>query len=791
MRKTLPIFVMVFCLTISSLAQTKHGSLSGHVYTTEGQPAQDVTVVLKNTTRGAVTAADGSFQIRRIPPGEYIAEISLVGFSTLTEPVRIRSGQNREVDFRLSLSASELSEVIIQTPVNRYKADIPSRTLRVQTPILQLPQNIQVITENTLSDQQLFDMSEGVTRNVSGASSGVNDAWGNYANIVMRGGAVTPLRNGMNVKMPWGPLLEDMSMVDRIEFVKGPAGFMLSNADPTGLYNVVTKKPTGVNKGAVGFTLGSFDTYRTTLDLDGKLSGDGKLLYRFNLMGQLKNSHREFDFNNRYTIVPVLTYRFNDKTSVTAEYTLQHMKTALLGSGYLFSLRLGDLPRRMSLLEANMEPTTISDQSVFITFDHQIDPRWKFTTQLAYLNYQQTGSSIWPAYPAGLQPNGDLVRSIANWDAFNESRLGQAYITGSARTGAFSHRLLAGLDMTYKDYYADFYQSKSISGYNGFGMPVPFNIYNPVHGLIPAAELPVFDRSLPLSQRGGGTLGESSTSLYAQDEVSLLDDKLRITLAGRLTKLKQESFQVFSEDKAFTPRFGISYSIDRTTSVYGLYDQTFVAQQGTDSAGKPFVPVTGNSLEAGIKKEWFGSRWVSSFSIYSITRNNVITLVPGPGYKPVQTGQTRVRGAEVDIRGDITNNFSIVMNYAFTEGEISKDEDKNAVGGDIPGPGFPKHTSNAWLSYKIGGGKWKGFGASAGYQFMGARQYDNADYFRVDGNIYWQGEKIRVGLNANNILDRYLYAGAPYEYNNDFSSTEYYFQAEAGINFRLGIDYRF
>ena len=39
-----------------------------------------------------------------------------------------------------------------------------------------------------------------------------------------------------------------MSFVDHIEFVKGPAGFMLANGDPSGLYNLVTKKPTGQTK---------------------------------------------------------------------------------------------------------------------------------------------------------------------------------------------------------------------------------------------------------------------------------------------------------------------------------------------------------------------------------------------------------------------------------------------------------------------------------------------------------------------------------------------------------------
>ncbi|WP_431241224.1 hypothetical protein ACQ9BO_14030 [Flavobacterium sp. P21] len=99
----------------------------------------------------------------------------------------------------------------------------------------------------------------------------------------MRGSQIQAFRNGFNVVSSfWGPLTEDMSFVDHIEFVKGPAGFMLSSGDPSGLYNVVTKKPTGVTKGEVSVLGGSYDFYRVSLDLDGKLDKKGKLLYRFN-----------------------------------------------------------------------------------------------------------------------------------------------------------------------------------------------------------------------------------------------------------------------------------------------------------------------------------------------------------------------------------------------------------------------------------------------------------------------------------------------------------------------------
>ncbi len=65
------------------------------------------------------------------------------------------------------------------------------------------------------------------------------------------------------------------------------------------------------------------------------------------------------------------------------------------------------------------------------------------------------------------------------------------------------------------------------------------------------------------------------------------------------------------KDQVFSPRAGISYSIDKQTSVYGLYDQSFVPVPGTDFYGNAFKPIKGNDIEFGVKKEWFGGRWVS------------------------------------------------------------------------------------------------------------------------------------------------------------------------------------
>ena len=58
------------------------------------------------------------------------------------------------------------------------------------------------------------------------------------------------------------------------------------------------------------------------------------------------------------------------------------------------------------------------------------------------------------------------------------------------------------------------------------------------------------------------------------------------------------------------------------------------------------------------------------------------------------------------------------------------------------------------------------------------------NYFRLDGGLFWEKNKIRLTANVFNILDEYLYTGADY-------GTYYYWQAEAPRDIRFSIAYKF
>lgn len=675
-----------------------------------------------------------------------------------------------------------LNEVVVSGSQNKFATKETSSSLRLQTEIEKIPQNIQVITKEAIDNQNIINMMESVTRNVSGAQ--MIEHWGHFARINMRGFKLPAFRNGMNVELPWGPLSEDMSMVDRIEFVKGPSGFMMSAGEPGGFYNVVTKKPTKNKIHDFSFTTGSYNTYRGTIDLGGALTKDGKFQYRLNGMYQNLESQREYEKSNRYSIVPSFRYEFSDKTSVTTEVTYQKAKQ-MIGAAYVFapsSAGFGSLDRDFSILDKDFPMSTIEEMSFLTNITHKFNDNWSIAGQYMIMQYSSIGSSLW-AY--SMAENGDLLRYINIWDALSTNQLGQIYINGTFNTGFIKHKIMGGVDSRNLSYYADWGQNGLIDNPAN-----PFNIYNPIYG---NAVYPEFDRSLSVKERGAANhQGADLYSAYAQDELNFLDEKLRLTIATRYTEGKTFAYGQSSKESRFTPRFGLSYDILKGFTAYALYDQSFAPQYGASATGEKFDPVLGTDIEGGLKKSWFNGKLNTSLTVYQITKENVLVNDPENPNFSIQLGEIQSKGLEFDMQGQITPELNIILNYANTDVEITKDSDPANVGTKVAG--FAKHITNGWLNYSFKKESlFKGFGISAGYQYQVDRSSWNwgsgnkselPDYFRLDGAVSWKNDHFNVTLNVNNILNKYLYSGSNY-------GTYLYWQSEPGINGRITVAYRF
>ncbi|PTT77409.1 MULTISPECIES: TonB-dependent siderophore receptor [unclassified Chryseobacterium] len=696
-----------------------------------------------------------------------------------------------------SIKGNDIEEVIVKGKYyQKYKLDEVSGSLRLQTPILELPQNVQTISTGILADQITLNMSEGIVRNVSGARK--VEHWDNvYSNVFMRGASIATYMNGMNVTSTWGPINPDVSIIDRIEFVKGPAGFMGSMGDPAGFYNVVTKKPTGKFQNSVRFTTGSYNLFRGEADLDGVIIKNGVLDYRLNLMGSTNGSWVENDKTKKIIVAPSITFRPTKTTTLTAQYNYQFLKFSQPGAYLMSNDGYASLNVHTNFNDKNFKETEVKDQSLFLTLDQKLSKDWLWSTQYAYMDLNYDGGSWWGSFDT--KNSSIFNRTLSNWQAVGKNHIFQTYVRGSLKTGNITHKIIAGFDYGERKYNADF------SGYaNGV---YPLNIYHPQYGVdpstLPSADFYTLNPSAPFYN----DQGVKYTSYYAQDQIEMFNNKLRLTLGGRYTNgTTYAGYPFYSEnnivpkDKAdeFTPRVGLSYSFKDDFSVYGVFDKTFAPQSGIGKNNTSITdPFKGQNIEFGLKKDWFNGKWNTTFAFYEIRRKNILVAGNinennGIAFQ-VATGEQRARGFETDIKGEIFKGLNVVINYAYTDAKTVKDTDPARIG--VQSPGNAKNVQNTWLSYRFENGMLKGFGISAGYQYQGGRQswfgttakYDQRleDYFDTNFGISYAAKKFDVNLLLNNTLNRKLYSG----YRSDDGSYAWIYNAPR--NWRLSVGYKF
>ncbi|KGL62986.1 TonB-dependent receptor [Polaribacter sp. Hel1_85] len=781
MIKKLIILAILFS---APLINAQKGTIKGVIISKNNTPISNVNISIKGTNIGTSTNTLGKYSFESVLSGDYTLSISFIGFKSKNIKIKVVENQSTIVPtIVLQPSEEKLTEIVINGNRNNYLAKLPSESLRLKSALIKIPQNIQIVNKELINDQASFTMMDGITRNVSGAQ--MIEHWGNFARINMRGFRIAPMRNGMNLTTSWGPLAEDMSIVERVEFVKGPAAYMLAAGEPGGFFNIVTKKQSSHRVAEINVAAGSFNTFRGALDY-GNTVADGKFQYRVNVMKSTQGSHRDFETTERTSFAPSFKYLFTDKTSLSAEYIYQKLNMPY-GGAYVFgptSAGFASVDRNFSAIEDDFPSTEMKERNYFTNFTHKINDNWEFQAQYSRLDYEMEGLSQWAVW-GSVQENGDLTRYVSSSDALIEINATQLFINGSFNTGKISHKILAGFDYNSKDSWHDWSQSAEID-------VTPFNIFNPVYG---NAVFPDFDRSKSVKDRDGLVKYETLTKgYYLQDEIGLFEDRLRISLAGRYTDAYILSYGPSeNEGSQFTPRVGLSFDILSDFTVYGLYDQAFKPQTGASKTNEVFDAELATDIEGGLKKSWFDGKLNTSLTVFQITKDNILVSDPEDTNFSIQIGQVQSKGLEFDLQGQITPELNMVLNYSNTNVEITEDSNPLLVGTKVAG--HSKHITNGWLNYNFNPtSKLKGFGVSLGYQYLvdrsswawatDGKEAILPDYFRVDGGVSWKKNKVSIRLNVNNILNKYLYSGAGY---GDYL----YWQSEPGTNARLSIAYKF
>ena len=634
---------------------------------------------------------------------------------------------------------------------SRYVEPNTATATRTDTSLRDIPQSIQVSPREVLEDQQVITLEDAL-RNVSGAVSGEQTFSGQQ--FIIRGfdGAAI-LQDGLrrNDGRLFG--FAELANLESLEVLKGPASVLTGRVQPGGVINLVTKQPLSEPFYDLEFQVGSRGLISPSLDFSGPLTADGRLLYRLNALVRTGDSFRDFDTDSeRFFIVPTIRWLISDRTDLTV--SLEYTDDERPADNGLVAIgdEVADIPFDRVIGELD----DIRKQEILrvaYNFEHRFSNNWRIRNAFSYLNSDAESTVASPISPSA-DETGDITLAFSALRTPLEVFDLQTNFVGEFNTGSIEHTLLFGVDLfrlrepTGREIRSDFFS------------PIAFNVFDPVYGTVSRPDIEDVLLFTALEIRSD-TLG-----VYLQDQVTLLDN-LKLLAGIRYETVEQETINnptdlnpnssesTLNED-AFTPRVGLVYQPIEEVSLYGSYTTSFVPNCETTVDGEILEPEWGEQFEIGARAELLEGRLVANVAFFDITKENVATTDPDNIFFPVASGEQRSRGIELDIAGEILPGWNIIANYAYTDAEITEDEDGNE-GNRLTG--VPEHNFNLWTTYDIQDGPLKGLGFGLGFNYVSERFGDTAnsftaeDYFVTNAAISYERDNWRVALNIRNLFD--------------------------------------
>jgi iron complex outermembrane receptor protein len=577
-----------------------------------------------------------------------------------------------------------------------YAVSNATTATKTDTPVMETPVSVQVVPRAVMDDRKANSLREAV-ETVSGV--GFMPVDGGVFNVFVLRGFVndsTVFRNGLRLD----GFNFDTANVERVEVLKGPAAMLYGRGQPGGLINLTTKRPLEEAYYSMEQQFGSFDFYRTMVDVTGPINDDRTLLYRFNLAYQNNDSFRNHVFLERVLTAPTITWRPSDRTEISFGLEFQDDNFQRDDGIPAVGERPADIPIRRFLNDPN-DPLDHQNQLVLnLNWQHHITDSWTIRNRfmaVPFKNYMDR--AIKPIFL--LDDNRTIFRNGVGQTEDQEVYATNLELTGDFDTAWLHHDVLLGYD---------YYRKDNVYRFHAFD-PSPFapvDIFDPVFPPLPV-ELVPFDEWGNFRQVS--VIRERWHAIYFQDQMRLLEN-IYLLGGGRHDWAEVGRGDDFANDSVnraaanfqnnrnerFSPRVGLLYRPVSWFSVYGNYTESFGTNNGRAASGEPFEPETATQYEAGVKTELWEGRLFASLAFYHLTKNNILTSdVSTPDLTDqVAIGKARSRGIEFDMTGKLDENISLTAAYAWTDTEITEDGYGNE-GNRLPLA--PLHSGSVWGKY--------------------------------------------------------------------------------------------
>lgn len=639
-----------------------------------------------------------------------------------------------------------------------YKPEQSKAALKIDAPLRDVPQSINVVPQSVLRDQGA-DSLEDALKNVPGI--GLSNGDGQRDQVTIRGFSAIGDQYIDGVRDD-ALYFRDMSNIERVEVIKGPAAVLYGRGSSGGLINSVTKKPTFAPVQEVGVSFDSEGKRRTQFDAG--WADQEQKNKAFRVTGALEDSDtfREDGFLERKALAPSAYFQLSDDLEIN------------LGASYLYDKRLIDFgipslngrpvdvgrDKRFGSADADQDYTRSEIFSLTAGIDYRINDAFTLSNTSRYYHYDldrnntlaHTDANRFVTAPDGTLlvklKRGNVQRKEDGW--FNQTELKQ-----NAMIAGLNHQLLYGVEFGRQEKDQQFYNQDDVARVPVYGdtlLPVP---------------------SQANRKTGDGLNTQETTGLYVQDLIEL-SPHWKALLGVRYDEFDQSfrddlngKAELERTDYTLSPRAGLVWQPDDAQSYYLSVSRSYQPSGEmfqVSATNVELKPEQTTNYEIGAKWNLLQDRLMLTAAVFRLERTDIKTTDPINPAKLVLAGEQRTDGFETTFMGQLSDKWQLYGGYAFLDAEITKSNSKtNGVDNEGQVPTLtPRHSANLWAVRSLDTDWRVGMGAN----YVGSRytaldnETEMPGYTTVDAALFYQQPKWDAALRLFNVFDKEYYASA-------------------------------
>nr|WP_314741684.1 TonB-dependent siderophore receptor [uncultured Haemophilus sp.] len=638
------------------------------------------------------------------------------------------------------------------------------------------PQSVSVITKSTLDERAITSMEDALK-----TTTGVNvitdagyyrfQSRGFYIDQIEVDGISSTVRGSSDNTYRDPQSMTDLAIYDHIEVVRGATGLTQSNGEPGGTINAVRKRPTSEFQANGNFVFDTHGKARNMTDISGTI-GAG---VRGRFISVLENDPTQKDIakdNKKGTFYGVLDTDIGSNSQLTVGALYQNTNTTPDVFGVPMAPNSADAGLGVDkYMGFDWNRNKNRKWNIFAEFETFFNEDWKLTNKVDYIKSWDVNKFGYVAnatnsFTGLVRGNTIGVNNIQRYDNKGDQISLQSNLTGKYELLGRKHDLF--VTYTYK-------RETSDSRWRRIRNSTQFDPYS-----FNGSEIaePRWDTDYNDQTFYDHQIYENAVSFGTRFNIL---ENLHLLAGTRYTQWKRvgntnydwwnnradsdPDIHTHLKRSRFIPYAGLTYDLTPHQSVYFNYSSIFKPQSGLGADKKVIDPLLGTNYELGWKTDWYNGKLNTAVALFNITQKNrpiyvVDNNYDGGGYYAT-TGKVRSRGVDIEISGNLTEDWQLMFGYTFNRSKYLRSESTRYFSGENFSKHTPKHMLRLYTSYNlpIDQKRWTvGAGVSTQSKTESLNGIRQSGYAIWDANIRYEVSKnFAVNLIGKNLTNKRYY----------------------------------